>query len=144
MATRLIDPHETHGLRQSVLRPAQSPKEMEWPLDRAEGSFHVGVEEDGQLVAIASFLRDGNPQLDARAPYRLRGMATAAGHRSKGHGSSLLRFGLEKARQEGGDLIWCNAREKAVGFYARAGFRVEGPAFHIDGIGVHHLMYMPL
>lgn len=77
-------------------------------------------------------------------PARLRGMATAPAHRGQGFGSALLRFGTGHARRQGHDLVWCNARELAVPFYARQGFLPQGPLFPLAGIGIHQMMYLPL
>jgi GNAT superfamily N-acetyltransferase len=141
MHIRFIKPAETHALRQQVLRPGQPLEEMEWSKDRASGNFHLGVQEEEDLIAIASFFRERNEFLRGWIQYRLRGMATAPRHQGKGFGTRLLQFGMGHLRDMKADLLWCNARENAVGFYARAGFKGEGQTFLIEGIGIHHLMY---
>lgn len=144
MQVRFISPGETHVLRQQVLRPGQSLAQMEWPKDHAPGSFHLGMEANGQFCAIASFIPEGNPLVGGLMPLRLRGMATAPAHQGAGLGSALLRFGLEQARRQGNDLVWCHARERAVPFYARLGFLAQGPLFPVAGIGIHQLMHLQL
>lgn len=146
MPIRFIQPGETHALRQAVLRPGRPASELEWPMDHADGTFHVGmaVEDAPALVSVATFVREHQAQLPGRVQYRLRGMATAPLRQGHGLGAQLLRFGIQHARTMGADLIWCHARERAVPFYAREGFRTEGPLFNIPGIGPHHLMYLPL
>ena len=42
---------------------------------------------------------------------------------------------------EKNDLIWFNAREKAVGFYERLGYKKNGNPFSIADIGIHYLMF---
>lgn len=142
MPIRLLRPEETHALRLAVLRPGQAVEAVDWPMDRADGTFHVGVEEHGRLLAVATFQPEGHPRLGAQAPFRLRGMATDPGHRGQGHGTRLLAFGVGHARAAGSDLIWCHARMAAVPFYARNGFLCAGEPFPITGIGLHHLMYL--
>ncbi|MGB6047911.1 MAG: GNAT family N-acetyltransferase [Flavobacteriales bacterium] len=144
MRIRFIPSNETHELRQRVLRPAQTIAEMEWTFDRAEGSFHLGTEKDDELIAIASFLREPCEQLPGKLQYRLRGMAITAEHQGQGVGAALLRSGLEHLHQLKADLVWCNAREGALGFYGKKGFIALGSAFIIEGIGLHHLMYRTL
>lgn len=144
MPTRFIKPEETHALRHSVLRPLQALDEMEWPMDRDEKSFHIGQEEQGALVSVASFLRERNDRLRGWIQYRVRGMATAPAFQGQGLGSLVLRFGLEQVRHRKADLVWCHARERATAFYVREGFRTEGEAFLVTGIGIHHLMYLRL
>jgi hypothetical protein len=56
----------------------------------------------------------------------------------------MLRFGLDHVHGLKTDLVWCNARDGAKGFYAREGFVPEGAPFMIEGIGLHHLMYKRL
>ena len=144
MRIRFIKPVETHDLRQRVLRPAQAIEEMEWSLDRADGSFHLGAEENDRLISIASFLRERCELLPGSHQYRLRGMATDQDHRAKGIGTALLRSGLEHLHHLQADLVWCNAREGAFGFYESEGFTSQGRAFLIESIGLHHLMFRQL
>ena len=149
MRIRFIKSAETHVLRQHVLRPTQAIAEMEWSHDDAEGSFHLGAEEDrdgsdDRLISVASFVRERCLQLPGSHQYRLRGMATAQEHRGKGIGAALLRFGLEHLHHLKADLVWCNAREGALGFYEREGFTSQGAAFMIEGIGLHHLLFRQL
>lgn len=42
------------------------------------------------------------------------------------------------------DLIWCNARIKAVNFYENLGFEKLGDKFMIPEIGEHYIMAKPL
>ncbi|HRN38567.1 MAG TPA: GNAT family N-acetyltransferase [Flavobacteriales bacterium] len=144
MHIRFASPEETHALRQQVLRPMQAMEEMEWPQDRNPGSFHIGVEQDSELVAVASFLPERNPMLKGERPYRVRGMATAAPFRRAGLGARLLRFGMDGLLDRHADLVWCHARQRAVPFYARAGFTRLGSLFEVQDIGIHLLMYQPL
>lgn len=144
MRIRFIKPIETHHLRQQVLRPRQPLEEMEWSMDLAKDSFHLGMELNEQLICVASFLRERNELLKGWKQFRLRGMATHPDHQGKGAGSKVLRFGLDHLRTLKADLVWCNAREKAKDFYAKEGFCTEGPPFDIPGIGLHHLMYLRL
>ncbi|MBP8823466.1 MAG: GNAT family N-acetyltransferase [Flavobacteriales bacterium] len=146
MRIRLIQPGETHTLRQQVLRPGRPAAELEWPLDQAQGSFHVGLElaEGPELVSVASFVPEQQQQLEGAAQYRLRGMATAPLHQGHGHGAQLLRFGIAHARAAQVGLIWCYARQRAVPFYRRQGFLSTGALFEIPGIGPHQLMYLRL
>lgn len=144
MQVRFIAPEETHPLRQQVLRPGQPLAHMEWPLDHAPGSFHLGMDVEGRLCSVASFVPQGCSLPGSHTPYRLRGMATVPAHQGSGFGTALLRFGIGHARQLRADLLWCNARERAVPFYARQGFVAEGQPFPIEHIGVHQLMYVRL
>ena len=144
MRIRFIKAFETHALRHDVLRPRQSIDEMEWPQDLAEDSFHLGVSIGGHPISVVSFIRERNPHLRGWKQYRLRGMATHPEFQGQGAGRRSLRFGVDHLRTLKADLVWCNAREKATGFYAKEGFLPEGEPFEIEGIGVHQLMFLRL
>jgi GNAT superfamily N-acetyltransferase len=144
MNIRLIKPEETHALRHMVLRPHQTLADCDYPGDRDPGSFHVGVFEGDRLISIGTFHRVQLPQLPGSKQYRLRGMATHPEHRSKGVGTQLMHFAIDQLNSLGTDVLWCHARINAVEFYKRLGLGIEGPLFHVEGIGEHYLMYRRL
>ena len=53
----------------------------------------------------------------------------------------LLNSATNWVLENKGDLIWFNAREKALRFYERNGFEKRGSAFEISDIGTHFLFY---
>ncbi len=144
MPIRYLKAEETHPLRQQLLRPQQPLEEMEWSGDNAETSFHVGVDIDGELVCVASFMQERHEQLRGWRQYRLRGMATRPDQQGQGVGKALVLFALEHLGDLKTDLVWCNAREKVTGFYAGMGFVSQGEMFMVDGIGPHQLMFLRL
>ncbi len=137
---REVSAAETHALRGQVLRPGQPPEALVYPGDDVDGAYHLAAFLEMQLVGIASFAPEARPEGPARCAYRLRGMATLPEVRGHGFGAQLLRAGLARARQEGGDWVWCNARENAIGFYEHFGFAPVGAVFEISGIGPHRVM----
>lgn len=146
---RAIAPDQTYPLRSLVLRPGQPMYACQWPGDNDPGSFHAGAFLDRELVAIASVILQAMPDCDqTRAgrhrSFRLRGMATHPGYRGQGLGSALLRYCIERTRDAGGDLLWCNARTPAVEFYRRAGFESVGEEFETPDIGPHVRMQLDL
>ena len=56
-----------------------------------------------------------------------------------GVGGELLNYVHRMAKLQGWEL-WCNARESAVSFYAKHGWRAEGEPFEIPKIGPHYVM----
>ena len=54
-----------------------------------------------------------------------------------GVGSTLLSEVLRLVREDGGDLLWCNARTVALRFYTSHGFTVVGDEF-VVAHGVPH------
>lgn len=127
-------------LRAEVLRPGQPAEQLVYEGDERSASRHWAASIDGRVVSVASVLREGHPREPRPGDWRLRGMASSADVRGQGLGSELLTRCVTYAREQNGARLWCNARIRAVGFYERAGFLVEGELFEIRSIGPHHLM----
>lgn len=144
MKVRFITAQETHPLRLLVLRPGGVMADCQWPIDSAEGAFHLGVDEGEERICVASFQAATHELVIAKRPWQLRGMATHPDHRGKGAGRALVERALDHLREQGADVLWCNARLVAVPFYERLEFRIEGPLFEIPGIGGHHVMWRPV
>lgn len=138
-----IPARATWPLRQLVLRPGLPLEACAFPHDEDEGTFHLGAWADDALVGIASVYAEACAQLPAARPFRLRGMAVHPDRRGLGLGAVLVAEALSGVKAAGGDLLWCNARTSASGFYVRLGFAVVGEAFELPGIGPHHLMHRP-
>ncbi len=81
---------------------------------------------------------------DARAPWQLRGMATTPEVRGLGAGRALVAEGLARVAARGGDLVWCDARSTAAGFYERMGFTVVTGEYDKPGVGPHVGMVVTL
>lgn len=141
MTVSLIPVEATHPLRLLVLRPGGTLDDTKFAGDTAPLVFHMGTYRDGACISVGSFLPEAHPDLHALRPYRLRGMATHPDHQGTGAGSQLINAAVEYLKEQGCDLLWCNARLKAVPFYERQGFVVHGDLFDIGGIGPHYLMH---
>ena len=146
MDIREISATETRPLRGEVLRPGQPAENLVYPGDDAPGSFHAGAFLDGTLVGIASVFPEPMPlvpdaDIDPNNAFRLRGMATRADLQGRGIGRATLQRCIEHVRASGADLLWCNARTSALGFYAPFGFAPIGDAFEIEDIGPHVVMW---
>lgn len=66
-------------------------------------------------------------------------MATDPRHRGQGGGTGLLDEAQRIAGADGARLLWCLARETAVGFYLRHGWIPFGGLFDTD-LGPHQRM----
>lgn len=141
MRIAFIKARDTWPLRHLVLRPHMTLEDCDYPNDRNPDSFHLGVYHRDQLVCIGSFYAERAEGLRGWRQYRLRGMATHPDHRGRGAGAQLLRFAVDHLAHLKADVLWCNARQEAMGFYTRLGFEVQGPPFDIPGIGEHFLMH---
>jgi predicted GNAT family N-acyltransferase len=49
----------------------------------------------------------------------------------------MVEDGLARLAARGGDLVWCDARVTAAGFYERMGFTVVTEPYDKPGIGPH-------
>ena len=70
---------------------------------------------------------------------QLRGMAVLDLAQGRGIGSRMLCEVHHLASIYGWHL-WCNARQNAVPFYAKNGWRIQGEPFDIPKIGTHFAM----
>ena len=138
-----VDVEETLELRHRVLRPHQPVEDLVFPHDREPDTAHLVARlADGTVVATATVLREESPW--GEPGWRLRGMATDERARNAGTGSRLLAAAIEHARAQGGSLIWCNARVRAIPFYQRAGLQTRGAPWEEPLIGQHIVMWRRL
>jgi predicted GNAT family N-acyltransferase len=125
----------TYALRAAVLRPDGGT--ITWAGDEDPATFHLAARSGEQFVGVVRFSPAPCPWRDAMAPWQLRGMATEATVRGAGVGRAMLADGLARVAARGGDLVWCDARVTAAGFYERMGFAVVTDQFDKPGIGPH-------
>ena len=120
------DADTTYPLWRDVLRDGRPVERLIDP----PGTFHLAARiAQGPVVGVVRFSPAGCTwRTEARAPWQLRGMATDPAMRGTGAGRALIAEGLARVAARGGDLVWCDARMAAVGFYERLGFAVvTGP-----------------
>ena len=117
-----------------------------FPEDSRPSSFHLAVwNDDGSIVAVASFSEETTPYRPGRRAVRLRGMAVDWPAQHHGLGRILVTTVIDRLRRDGVEVLWCNARDSAAGFYGRLGFEVEGPGFIVPESGIpHHVMVRDL
>lgn len=104
-------------IRREVMYPLEEIGYVQLPEDHA--GRHLGLYIDDSLVSIVSLF-----ELGAAAQFRK--FATLTDQQGKGYGSQLLDYVMKQAMAEGKQLIWCNARVSASGFYERFGMYVTG------------------
>ena len=132
-----VAPEVTYELRGAILRP--NGGEITWAGDDEAATFHLAARTaDGAVVGVVRFSPAPCPWRPlAVAPWQLRGMATDTTVRGSGAGRAMVEDGLERVAARGGDLVWCDARTSAAGFYERMGFTVVTDEFDKPGIGPH-------
>ena len=141
MRVQLISPQDAVELRRQVLRPeSQSDDGVVYAEDEAPTTAIYGCFVDDALASVGTIMEADHPLTPASGDWRIRGMATVDGYRSRGCGQSILEELLRHARTAGGRRVWCNARSDAVAFYERAGFVRRGDMFLTAGERPHFLM----
>jgi predicted GNAT family N-acyltransferase len=144
MRTAVVPLEEIFELRRDVLRPGRPRETAAFIEDGHPAVFHIAAyEPDGTLAACATFFPEQLPGEPAHA-YRLRGMASAPAVRGQGYGAGVLRAGMDEARARGAELVWCNGRSAARGFYERQGFAAVGEEFQLEPAGPHHVFVAKL
>jgi predicted GNAT family N-acyltransferase len=123
-------------LRSAVLRGG-GPAAM--PGDDDPATVHLAARTaDGTVVGVVRLSPAPCPwRPDARTPWQLRGMATDPAVRGSGTGRVLVAASLSLVAARGGELLWCDARVAAAGFYERMGFTVVTGEYDKPGIGPH-------
>jgi len=112
--------------------------------DEVETTFHMGAVENDTVVGTSTFLIDINDTFETKSQYRLRAMATSPSVRGKQVGRKIIEASIEKLKQMDIDLLWCDARLEATGFYEQLGLQMKGEIYDVPNIGPHKLMYIKL
>ena len=133
---RTIAPEQAAVLRSKVLRPGKPLTDSLYPNEGGSGTLILGLYLKDALVGTGSIFPERPPpeQYDrarmSGQAWRIRGMAILQDQRSQGHGGTLLDSLLAHARKRHAEgFVWCNARQRAANFYARAGFLQQGQQF---------------
>ena len=139
MQLRIVDPTAVVDLRHRVLRAGMPRDAAIFEGDSEVGTVHLAAFDDWDvLIACVTILHRG---WQTQPAWQLRGMAVDQAHQGRGIGRMLLceidRLVLCDSHS---NLLWCNARNPAVGFYEKHGWRLASPEFEIPTAGPHHKM----
>lgn len=138
MAVKIID-HGTHEynemlrLRYNTLRKPLGLEFSNDELDKEKADILIGCFDEEKL--------EGCCLLTETAPktYRLRQMTVTSGLRGKGIGRVLMQFAENLARDRGCRTLTMHARDNAIGFYEKLGYKKIGDKF-IEITIPHYLM----
>lgn len=144
-----IEALETYGVRHPVLRAGRPVEDCAMEGDDLETTFHLGAFDGDLNVGVATFLLSKDEEIAALHPhasnyYQLRGMAVVPDHQGRGVGKQLLQHGISLLQKRSVQVLWFNARIKAVPFYERLGFEKTGAHFEVGSIGTHYKMHKEL
>ena len=141
------------AVRFEVLWPhLHSSKEAIIDIDDSEGAIHLAGVVDSEVVGCASlFLQDCSryPGFFSEAKvYRLRAMGVLDSVRGTGVGTEIIEKAELLCSENGANVIWCDAREIAWGFYSKNGFvyascenGYDCEAYQVRNVGIHKMMY---
>jgi GNAT superfamily N-acetyltransferase len=159
ITVELVPAWTTWPLRQEVLRPGRPVRDCIYPGEDDRRCAHVAAvqrapaERTGPrragpagaeftVVAVGVVLPDAPDwEPDGDDGWRLRGMATRPDVRGQGLGGRVLDRLIDHVVDQGGGLLWCNARTPALHLYQRAGFSPRGDVFELPEIGPHQVMW---
>jgi thiamine transport system ATP-binding protein len=134
-----LSPAQTHDLRRRVLREGRDDADVVFDGDDEESTLHLGaVDAGGTLVGVSTWLWRPCPIDAGPCDCQLRGMAVDRSRQGDGIGGVLLAAGVERALAAGATAVWANARDTALGFYARNGFGVIGDGYVDTATGLPH------
>jgi predicted GNAT family N-acyltransferase len=110
-------------LRFSVMREPLGLGFSKEELDKEKDNIHIGAFEDDELLGCCMLAKVNAETL------QLRQMAVKDNLRQKGIGGSILSFAENISRDRGYKKIMMHARDTAVGFYEKFGYKVKGDPF---------------
>lgn len=134
-----IGVERTYDLRKEILRKGMTLSHK-MPGDEDRESLHLGVFYKEELVCVGSFMKNKKDGFSG-VQYQLRGMATSESAQGMGFGKLLMNQAEKLLKQDEVDLIWCNARTGATGFYQKLGYKIVGEEFDVPQVGPHFVMY---
>lgn len=102
-------------------------------LEREKEDILIGAYEDDEMLGCCLLT-----VVDAQT-VRLRQMAVKTGLQGKGIGRVLMQFAENLARDRGHTKLVMHARDTAIGFYEKLGYKVTGKQFEEVSLP-HHMM----
>ena len=143
MIIKELDIKDIKQLRHETLwQHKSSSDECVIEADELETTFHIGAVKNGTVVGTSTFIIDLNTKIETKNQYRLRAMATSELVRGEGIGKQIIEFAVKKLKQMNVEILWCDARLKATGFYDKKGFKTLGDVYNVPEIGLHKLMVL--
>lgn len=128
MALKIID----HGsseyqqmvkLRDIILRKPLGLSFTSEDLEKEKDNMLIGAFDDERMLGCCMLVEE-QPDI-----VRLRQMAVLNDLQGKGIGRALMNFAENLARDRGYKIIRMHARDNAVGFYEKVGYRIKGDKF---------------
>ena len=120
-------------LRKQILRQPLGLSFSEDELEHERHNILIGAYDDDEMLGCCMLCPINHHTL------RLRQMAVQNNLQGKGIGASIMSFAENLARDKGYQKIVMHARDTAIGFYEKLGYKVKGDGF-IEVNVPHHVM----
>ena len=110
-------------LRYEIMRKPLGLNFSEDELKREKDDILIGAFEDDEILGCCLLTKIDNQCA------KLRQMAVQKNRQGLGIGESMMQFAENIARDRGCKIITMHARENAIGFYERYGYKTKGDEF---------------
>ncbi len=141
MESKIIEPSSVeelekyYRLRFEILRKPWNQPESSTKDEWEKNSIHVlMIDDENEAIAV------GRLQLNSVEEGQIRSMAVRSDRQGKGLGSAILNFIEQKAKDKKLKSIMLDARENAVAFYEKHGYRIIGDSYLLFGVIRHYRM----
>jgi len=142
---REIPAVQTRPLRHLVLWPhIEKEEDCNIDIDLREDAVHFAAFDGEKIVAVASLFEMSSHKIKFENQYRLRAMASHPDYRGRHAGQAIVRAAIEYVEKAGGEVLWCDARKVALGFYEKLGFERIDEWYEVPKIGPHQFMYFTI
>jgi predicted GNAT family N-acyltransferase len=121
------------ALRNTILRQPLGLSFSDDELKREKEDILIAAFDDDDMLGCCVLSEIGNNTV------RLRQMAVPNNLQGKGIGASIMSFAENLARDKGYKCLMMHARNTAIGFYEKFGFKTIGDEFIEVGVP-HHVM----
>ena len=120
-------------LRNEILRKPLGLSFNNDELEREKEDILIGAFEEEKMLGCCLLTKVDDKTL------KLRQMAVQNNLQGKGIGASIMSFAEDIARDKGFRKLTMHARDTAVGFYEKFGYRIKGDQFTEVTVS-HHIM----
>jgi predicted GNAT family N-acyltransferase len=121
------------ALREEILRRPLGLIYTPEDLEPDKTDILIGAFDDGRILGCCILRDEGSGNI------RLRQMAVKNNQQGKGIGQQIMRFAETVARDKGFKKLTMHARDTAIGFYEKQGYKVIGEGF-LEVTIPHHKM----
>lgn len=110
-------------LRYEILRRPLGLAFSASDLESEKNDILIAAYDDGRILGCCILTPESENEI------RLRQMAVRPKQQGKGIGQQIMRFAETLARDKGYTTLTMHARDTAIGFYQKQGYKIMGEAF---------------